>query len=188
MSSKVIFCSGFVCGAMVGAIGIWKYVENKYERIAQEEIDSVKNVYSKKGKPAGKPENQCDLASNIDKACQIIHENGYTASTEKEEMMKNKNLNTGEANDVPYVIAPEKFMEHDDYDTISLTYYSDNVLADEDNEIIEDVEGVVGEDSLNHFGEYEDDAVYVRNDARKVDYEILLDQRKYKRKFSEIYH
>ena len=100
--------------------------------------------------------------------------------------MKNKNLNTGEANDVPYVIAPEKFMEHDDYDTISLTYYSDNVLADEDNEMIEDVEGVVGEDSLNHFGEYEDedDAVYVRNDARKVDYEILLDQRK----FSEIYH
>ena len=98
--------------------------------------------------------------------------------------MKNKNLNTGEANGVPYVIAPEKFMEHDDYDTISLTYYSDNVLADEDNEIIEDVEGVVGEDSLNHFGEYEDDAVYVRNDARKVDYEILLDQRK----FSEICH
>lgn len=48
MSSKVIFCSGFVCGAMVGAIGIWKYVENKYERIAQEEIDSVKNVYSKR--------------------------------------------------------------------------------------------------------------------------------------------
>ena len=72
MSSKVIFCSGFVCGAMVGAIGIWKYVENKYERIAQEEIDSVKNVYSKKGKPAGKPENQCDLASNMDKACQKI--------------------------------------------------------------------------------------------------------------------
>ena len=65
-------------------------------------------------------------------------------------------------------------MEHDDYDTISLTYYSDNVLADEDNEIIEDVEGVVGEDSLNHFGEYEDDAVYVRNNARKVGSEKIL--------------
>lgn len=47
MSSKVIFCSGFVCGAMVGAIGIWKYVENKYERIAQEEIDSVKTYILK---------------------------------------------------------------------------------------------------------------------------------------------
>ena len=93
MSSKVIFCSGFVCGAMVGAIGIWKYVENKYERIAQEEIDSVKNVYSKKGKPAGKPENQCDLASNIDKACQIIHENGYTASTEKETSYEKSTIN-----------------------------------------------------------------------------------------------
>lgn len=38
---------------------------------------------------------------------------------------------------------------------------------------------LLGIDSLNHFGEYEDDSVFVRNDARKCDYEILLDQRTY---------
>ena len=38
---------------------------------------------------------------------------------------------------------------------------------------------IVGEESLNHFGEYEDDSVFVRSDRLKCDYEILLDQRNY---------
>ena len=38
---------------------------------------------------------------------------------------------------------------------------------------------IVGKESLNHFGEYEDDSVFVRNDRLKRDYEILLDQRNY---------
>ena len=39
---------------------------------------------------------------------------------------------------------------------------------------------IVGLDSLTHFGEYEDDSVFVRNDVMKCDYEILLDHRNYK--------
>lgn len=42
---------------------------------------------------------------------------------------------------------------------------------------------LLGGDSLEHFGEYEDDSVYVRNDAKKCDYEILLDQRNYQEIF-----
>ena len=37
----------------------------------------------------------------------------------------------------------------------------------------------IGKDSLTHFGEYEDDSVFVRNDRLKADYEILMDQRTY---------
>ena len=79
----------------------------------------------------------------------------------------------------PYVISPDDFDDNDDYEVVSLVYYSDGVLADEDDNVIEDVEGMVGEDSLNHFGEYEDDSVFVRNDERKTDYEILLDSRNF---------
>ena len=39
-----------------------------------------------------------------------------------------------------------------------------------------DVENTIGIDSLNHFGEYEEDSVFVRNDIKKCDYEILLDE------------
>jgi hypothetical protein len=81
--------------------------------------------------------------------------------------------------DKPYVIAPEEFGDLDDYETISLTYYADQILADDNDVIVDDIEDVVGFDSLNSFGEYEDDSVFVRNDRLKCDYEILLDQRKY---------
>ena len=37
----------------------------------------------------------------------------------------------------------------------------------------------VGKESLTHFGEYEDDSVFVRNDNLKADYEILADKRTY---------
>lgn len=79
----------------------------------------------------------------------------------------------------PYVITPEEFGENEDYNTVSLTYYADHILTYEDDEIVEDVDGLVGEDSLTHFGEYEDDSVFVRNDVCKTDYEILLDEREF---------
>ena len=43
----------------------------------------------------------------------------------------------------------------------------------------DEIEETIGKDSLTHFGEYEDDSVFVRNDRLKVDYEILMDQRGY---------
>ena len=82
----------------------------------------------------------------------------------------------------PYVISPDEFSENEDYETESLTYYSDGILADDRDNII-DIDMVVGRESLNHFGEYEDDSVFVRNEELKTDYEILLDTRRY----SDIY-
>ena len=78
----------------------------------------------------------------------------------------------------PRVIPPEEFGE-EDYAVISLNYYADGVLADDWDKVIEDVENTVGEDFANHFGEYEDDSVFVRNDELEKDYEILLDMRNY---------
>ena len=77
------------------------------------------------------------------------------------------------------VVSPDEFGEIDEYEKISLTYYIDGSLADDNDELIEDVDGTIGFESLNHFGEYEDDSVFVRNDRLKCDYEILLDQRNY---------
>ena len=91
--------------------------------------------------------------------------------------------NTNAKNEVPetgpYVISPDEFGELDDYETISLTYYSDKVLADDMDQVIDDYMVCVGNDFMNHFGEYEDDSVFIRNDARKCDYEILYDLRPY---------
>lgn len=108
------------------------------------------------------------------KYASIIQKEGYTDYSRSVEEKK------GEAFvEKPYVISPEEFGEFEEYEKISLTYYADKVLADENDEEVDDVDEIVGEESLNHFGEYEDDSVFVRNDRLKCDYEILLDQRNY---------
>ena len=87
----------------------------------------------------------------------------------------------GEAKKGPYVISPDEFGEDQEYEQISLIYYADNTLADDEDMVMdeEEIERTVGMDSLTRFGEYEPDSVFVRNDELKTEYEILLDQRPY---------
>lgn len=77
----------------------------------------------------------------------------------------------------PYVISPDEFGECLEYEQITLTYYADDVLADDRDEIVD--RRVVGLDALSHIGDYEPDAVHIRNDILKTEYEILVDHRKY---------
>ena len=175
----------FVLGVAVGSVVTWRYVEKKYEQIAQDEIDSVKEVFSKREAEFTEDTEVQIKADNARGKSSIIEyvahlrEQGYTNYSdmvdEKPEEVKEEPMSI----DKPYVITPEEFGDLDDYETISLTYYADQILADDNDVIVDDIEDVVGFDSLNSFGEYEDDSVFVRNDRLKCDYEILLDQRKY---------
>jgi hypothetical protein len=195
--NKTINFMMFVLGVAVGSVVTWRYVEKKYEQIAQDEIDSVKEVFSRREaeftentEARIKADNAKEKPSVIEYAARL-REQGYTnysdMADEKPEEVKEAPMTV----DKPYVIAPEEFGDLDDYETISLTYYADQILADDNDVIVDDVEDVVGFDSLNSFGEYEDDSVFVRNDRLKCDYEILLDQRKYssviRRKPHEVY-
>jgi hypothetical protein len=170
----------FTAGVISGGICAWYYTKKKYELIAQEEIDSVKEVFAKresewKDNAAKTSDDDCVSNENIsvDEYASKIQERGYMRYSDisKEEV---KVTDEEYVNDKPYVISPEDFGEYEDYETISLTYYKDKILTDELNEIVEDIEETVGEESLNHFGEYEDDSVFVRNDSKRCDYEILL--------------
>jgi phage terminase Nu1 subunit (DNA packaging protein) len=185
----------FIFGAAVGSVVTWQYTKKKYEQITQEEIDSVKETFSKlkvKSKDNESEENNNartiverakDKPSIVEYAAKL-RKQGYTNYSNTDSLSEDSNVSKEEVdenmiNDKPYVISPDEFGEFDDYEKISLTYYADQVLADEDDELVEDIEETVGFESLNAFGEYEDDSVFVRNDRLKCDYEILLDQRKY---------
>lgn len=76
----------------------------------------------------------------------------------------------------PKVVSPDEFLEKDWGDAISLTYLSkDGTLLDSQNEKMSDtdIEHTVGDDFASHFGEYEDDSVFVENSRTKTYYEIL---------------
>lgn len=185
----------FTGGIAIGVATTWQYAKKKYERIAQEEIDSVKAVFSKHKQMTGKEANKLrsetmesreNTKKDISKYQSKLYGYGYADCshsvkdrfqvefTEKKDEMEEE-----EQMDHPYIITPNEFGEFEDYDTISLTYYSDGILADDDDELVDNPEEIVGRDSVNHFGEYEDDSVFVRNDRMRCDYEILLDHRTY---------
>lgn len=162
----------FAAGAVIGSVATWKFTKDKYKAIADEEIESVKEMFAKRKKKEDfeTPEPKFSDA-DLKKLKQTITTNGYrnysNIAKEVEPIMTK-----------PYVILPEEFGEAD-YPTESLTYYADGILTDDRNNIIEDVERMVGTESLNHFGEYEDDSVFVRNDELRTDYEILLDNQRF---------
>lgn len=180
MDKKVIF--SFLIGAAVGSITTWKLLKTKYEQIAQEEIDSVKDVYSKNyGNDEEDIEDIPDEQNPINEIDDKPDLSIYTAKLKEQGYLKDEDEEEGGTDEMekPYVISPEEYGERDGYDLYSYTYYADKVLADEYNEPIEDVNSIIGLESLKHFGEYGDDSLYVRNDELKADYEILLDDEKY---------
>lgn len=185
MSNKLIFSLAFIAGAVAGSVTTWHLLKDKYEELAQEEIDSVKEVFAKREQERKDNAVKKTVAEGIKNVGSNKPElKEYAEKLKKTGYVRYSDIGNDEdtepvEQDAPYVIPPEQFGDNDDYDQISLTYYADSVLADDNDEIIEDVEETVGFESLNHFGEYEDDSVFVRNDARKCDFEILLDQRTY---------
>lgn len=169
----------FSFGAAIGSAVTWKYLKDTYEQLAQEEINAVKEVYTRKEK---NETIKVDTKPNMKNNSEMME---YATKLNKE---KHRDYSHGSAVeesenqevDKPYVISPGEFGElGDEYTRISLSYYADGILADENDEIIEDADEIVGEDFADHFGEYESDSVFVRNDRLKCDYEILIDQCKY---------
>lgn len=182
MNSKIINVLVFVAGAAIGSAVTWKLVKEKYERIAQEEIDSVKEMYANKyeGPEDADEAKICEyeqMKANLfdDEAVEeysdMLHKYGYKKSEEG-----------GETEEDSYdicVISPEEYGETYDYTMLSLNYYADGVLADDWDEIVEDVNGTVGKDFATHFGDFQNDCVHIRNHNLKIDYEILRDLRNF---------
>jgi hypothetical protein len=83
----------------------------------------------------------------------------------------------------PYVIAKGEFLEtFDNFEQLNLTYYSgDSTLADDKDQPIPNVGEVVGDDNIQRFGHGSGDpsVVYVRNEAKEMDFEVLWSPGKY---------
>ncbi len=169
----------FTAGAAIGSAVTWKLVKDKYARIAQEEIEAVREVYMKHDDDSVEPV--------VDEEPAVVIPESVPEFTEQERVdyaniASNYTTEKGVPKPVskPYVISPDEFDENG-YQTVSLTYYADGVVEDDFYDVLsdEEIEEKVGRDSLNHFGEYEEDSVFVRNDELETDYEILRDSRRY---------
>ena len=198
MYKVIIFIGGVAAGSFV----TWRLLKEKYIRQTQEEINEVREHYRKKKESEEVTVDSNGATETNEKPDLIAYaakltKNGYIDYTNPKSLVKatgdtidavvqktnEESLDPVILNDPsyqpPYIISPEDFAIDDEYTIVNLNYYIDGVLTDEDDNIVENVDDVVGLENLNHMGEYEDDALHIRNENYKCEYEILLSRRLY---------
>lgn len=192
MNKSLIFAFAF--GAAVGSVVTWQLVKTKYAQLAQEEIDSVKEVFSnRENKNADSDEPILDndmledeetpavshstLKPSLAAYAKMLSEKGYTSYSNSHISLENENPE--DMTFEPHVISYEEYGELDGYDVKSLNYYGDGVLTDDWDNVIEDIANLVGTEFTSRFGDGEQDIVYVRNDTTLTDYEIVYSPRAY---------
>ena len=183
MSNKVLYFATFVAGAVVGGIATWQYTKNKYEQIAQEEIDSVKEVFKTINEEKRSIRDWSEYEDDGEEDDENEEQRKSNVTSYKNLLVSNGYSNPSPSTQIPveraYVIKPDEFGEFEDYETISLFYTEDGVLLDDRYERVDDPDFTISMESLDHIGDYEDDCVHVRNDRLKADYEILVEERTY---------
>ena len=173
LNNLLIFASGLAIGAGV----TYKVVKDRYERYIDEIMDRVDELFeceedTEVDEETCEEESESHALEEMRNAYNnIVHKAGYTEGylNDKEEKQMS----------YPYIISPEEFNTVG-YNVESLSYFADDVLTDQYDNIIDDPEELIGDiDPKEHFGEYELDSIFIRNDAKNCDYEILRDTRNY---------
>lgn len=186
LSSVIIFCGG----VFIGGFLTWDFFKTKYEKIADEEIASVKETFEhREPRPDKNYKVEEALKGNDEyinvspgvagRIIKIIDSNGYRNYSNTAIETDKKGGTADMELKQPYVITPEQYEDNVDYTKVSLTWYSDEVLEDDWGNVL-DPDDVICSDALKTFGQYEKDSVFVRDDDEQIDYEVLLDTRSYK--------
>lgn len=187
INNVIIFLGGLAIGAMAGHL----YNKKKYENAVQEEIQELRERYSvKHDEPTEKDDIEeseepkskiiTTTKSSIDEGDDVERErinyqkyskiaNEY--NPEEDEYVK---LNT----ETPYIIKPDEFGTIPLRDTASYYLYEENhILVDEDENVINtetclQIFGMLADDIYDHFGEFDNDQVFFRNNRLELDIEV----------------
>lgn len=111
----------------------------------------------------------------MDEALNIMNERGYIRTTKEEFNRIN-----------PYLIDRNEFATIDEYEALSLTYFADGVLTDEEYEVIKNPKELVGD--FEQYFKNGTSEIFVRCDERCADYEIAKDIRTYAEFYNTIPH
>lgn len=169
-------------GAAIGSAITWVVMKRKYDSFEYiyEDEDPDGNTLEEEERVDGPIVKSGDRVEPVKRKDmirynKIVKDSGYSGpEEEKEESDVDK----------PYIIPESEFSELEGYNVETLYYYEDGVLTDDQNNIIDDVDDIVGEETLSEFEENEDcDSIYVRNDKLKCDYEILRDMGRYSEQY-----
>lgn len=172
MNGKIL---AFIFGAACGIAGTYVYmtkVKKNASKSESEYEEYVPEFFSNNNTDTiEKSESNGSTVSEISKTINNYH---IPSGTEEYKLEKPE-----EGDDVPdiEVVQSEEVENTYDYSIETLYYTADGVVIDTANERFPDVDKILGNDFMNHYGEdpNEPDIVYVKNKSRKTYYEICKD-------------
>lgn len=161
-------------GAAAGVLGSSVYWKKRIKKDTDEAREYLRQYFEECYKTAAEPKTKAE----------------DTPAEEKKEPPAPVDISPKKEvdNDAPafFVIAPFEYRndpECENYDCVSYHYYpDDDIFVNADTDIaVDDTEvyDLVGRDVVDHFGEYEDDAVYIRNDKEKAWIAVYLKEGAY---------
>lgn len=179
----------FVSGVVVGGLASAKIVSKKYDNIINEEIDSVKKTfkqseidivkaYEDRLAKIDSEENQepeeivYTREEALDKASEIASKQGYASLEIDDPEIDRPVKKYVDDSDRPYSIPPFEVGELSGYRVASCVSYANGVITEGDEDVIYDIDEVIGEDNFVYVGDYEPGMLYIRNDKYKTDYVI----------------
>lgn len=181
MHKAIYIIASFAMGAAAGSLVTWQITNKKYQKIAQEEIASVKETFKKFNIEVSADDKDLE-PQNVEES--YGPEVTVNMMEHAKKIAEKYNTASKKQDDPYYVITPEEFGEIDEYETVTLSYFGDEELADDEGNIV-DIAETIGFDALQHIGDYDEGAVYVRNDATKTDYEVLQESKTYAEVFGK---
>jgi hypothetical protein len=195
--------SSFVVGGTVGYKLAEKRLSDRFEERLARETQDMREFYTIHRKKYPNPSVAAaelipgtlltpeEIATENVAYHKIVKGEGYVTSevvVENAEVYEGKEIpqnifDSRPDPDNPYIISQEDFMQNEgSFEQPTLTYYEkDDKLTDEREDLIDDVDKVVGLEFKVNFGEGSSDenTVHVRNERLRMDFEIVRSEGAY---------
>ena len=157
----------FMVGGACGFAGAYLLLKNRYETMVKE-ADEAAMAWVKE-RTRSEEEEKSD---KIEEDAVLQHRRDMEKYNKIRERMIDEEIGMVDNNSHIYRISEQDFVIGDeDFDQVSLEYYTDGESLYEGSECIPNIEDVVGVDNiaLLHGAE---DVIYVRNEDLRTDYEV----------------
>lgn len=205
-----------VASFAVGGAAAWFYQKRQYEDLIQNEIDQFKADYAARMKPLvearaneeAKTISESIIAREAYSPPVVDTGDGVEVTAEDIKDAIESNVFNSDYPDIPewdqeaeedsrrngkpFILSKHEYYEGVlGFTQMHLTFYEeDDVLADEEDQLVPDVEETVGQDNLQKFGYGSGDPriLYIRNETKQIDFEITRDKGSYASAMGFIQH
>ena len=170
----------FCLGATAGSIFTARFLDEKYSKIADEEIESVKEVAKKTIDELKKQVDEFTIAkSKPEKIPEEKNEKTMYHNLSKEYMDEEVPIGLLET------IDEKKYSEDGDFEKMTLWFYGiDKALINDNEQPVDNADECVGRELIEAPGLYfknNNDTVYLRNHEMGIDFEVIYLDKSYSR-------